>query len=86
VSIEATGDVSLEAGGSLVERIGETHHTRVGGDERLEAARLEVQANTGGVGMRAMGQIALDGEHIGLNDDPEPRPFAWSVIGDAGDD
>ena len=27
-----------------------------------------------------MGRIALDGEHIGLNDDPLPRPFAWSAL------
>jgi len=35
------------------------------------------------VGVRAMGRIALDGEHIGLNDDPLPQPFAWSAS--AGD-
>ena len=48
----------------------------------MEAANVEIQANTGAVGVRAMGRIALDGEHIGLNDDPAPQPFAWSGIAD----
>jgi hypothetical protein len=81
ISIKATKDLSLAAGGSLREHIGEDHHTQVAGDERLEAANVEVQANLGTVGVRAMGRIALDGEHIGLNDDPAPHPFGWSEIG-----
>jgi hypothetical protein len=80
VSIEATGDVSLRAGGSLRETVAGDHHTKVAGDERIEAATVEVQANEGSVGVRASGRIALDGEHIGLNDDPLPQPFAWSTI------
>jgi hypothetical protein len=39
-----------------------------------------------GVGVRAMGRIALDGEHIGLNDDPAPQPFGWSEIAGGPDD
>lgn len=80
VAIEAGEDLSLASGGALHERIAGDHHTRVGGDERVEAANVEVQANTGGVGVRAMGRIALDGEHIGLNDNPLPQPFGWSEI------
>jgi hypothetical protein len=80
VSIEATGDVLLSAGGSLHERIAGEHHTRVDGNEWAEAATVQLQANVGAVGVRAMGRIALDGEHIGLNDDPEPKPFPWSAI------
>jgi hypothetical protein len=56
------------------------HHVRVGGDERVEAANVQLQANAGAVGVRALGRIALDGEHVGLNDDQLPRPFAWSAI------
>jgi hypothetical protein len=56
------------------------HHVRVGGDERVEAANVQLQANAGAVAVRALGRIALDGEHIGLNDDPLPQPFAWSAI------
>jgi hypothetical protein len=44
----------------------------------LEAAAIEQQASEGGVAVRAAGRIALDGEHIGLNDDPSPEPFRWS--------
>ncbi len=82
VSVEAAGDVSLSAGGSLRENVAGDHHTTVAGDERVEAANVQVQASMGAVGMRAQGRIALDGEHIGLNDDPLPKPFAWSTIAD----
>jgi len=85
VSIHASGDVSLNAGGSLRETIAGDHHTRVAGAERVEAATVQVQANEGGVGVRANGRIALDGEHIGLNDEPEPKPFGWSAIADGPD-
>lgn len=82
VCVEATGDVSLSAGGSVRESIAGDHHTRVAGDERVEAANVQLQANEGAVGVRAIGRIALDGEHIGLNDDPLPKPFEWSEIAD----
>jgi hypothetical protein len=82
VAIDARRDLALSSGGSLEERIGGHHHTHVAGDERLEAASVEIQANTGAVGVRAMGRIGLDGEHIGLNDDPMPQPFGWSAIAD----
>jgi hypothetical protein len=80
VSIEAGKDLSVSAGGSLRERVAGDHHLSVAGDERVEAANVELQANAGGVGVRAAQTIALDGEHIGLNDDPAPTPFAWSGI------
>lgn len=86
VSIEAAGDLAISAGGALREHVGGDHHTRVEGDERLEAANVELQANTGGVAVRAMNRIALDGEHIGLNDDPLPQPFTWSAAADASDE
>jgi hypothetical protein len=82
VSVRASGDVTIEAGGSLRERVGGDHHTSVAGDERLEASGVEVQASAGSVGLRAMKKIALDGEHIGLNDDPLPQPFPWSALAD----
>lgn len=80
VSVEAEDDLSLSAGGTLREHAGRDHHARVAGDARIEAANVELQASTGGVGVRALGRIALDGEHIGLNDDPAPQPFPWSEI------
>jgi hypothetical protein len=84
VSVEAAGDVSLTAGGSLRETVGGDHQTKVAGDERVEAANVQLQANEGAVGVRALGRIALDGEHIGLNDDPLPAPFPWSAIAEEG--
>ena len=80
VSIEAGRDVSVTAGGSLRQRVAGDHHLSVAGDERVEAANVQLQANAGGVSVRAAQTIALDGEHIGLNDDPPPAPFAWSAI------
>jgi hypothetical protein len=82
VSVEATGDMTLSAGGSLKETVAGDHHTRVTGDERVEAANVQLQASEGDVGVRALGRIALDGEHVGLNDDPQPKPFEWSEIAD----
>lgn len=80
VSIAAERDVELAAGGSLRERVAGHHHVRAGGDARVEGASVELQANRDGVGVRAMRAIKLDGEHIGLNDDPLPQPFDWSEI------
>jgi uncharacterized protein (DUF2345 family) len=80
VSVEASGNVSLSAGGSLRETVAGDHHARISGDQRVEARNVELQASAGAVGIRAMKKIALDGEHIGLNDDPEPKPFEWSEI------
>jgi hypothetical protein len=86
VSVEATGDISLSAGGSMRENIVGDHHTRVTGDERVEAANVQLQANEGAVGVRAIGRIGLDGEHVGVNDDPLPKPFGWSAIAGGPDD
>ncbi len=80
IAIESRGDISLEAGGSMREHVAGDHHLRVEGDERVEAAKVELQANLCGVTVRAMEKIALDGEHIALNDDPAPQPFPWSAI------
>lgn len=82
IAIEAKRDLTVAVGGALRENVGGDHHLRVGGDERVEAAAIELQANAKSVGVRAMGKIALDGEHIGLNDDPAPQPFPWSEIAD----
>ena len=82
IKIETTRDLTVAVGGALVEKVGGDHHLRVGGDERVEAAAIELQANISSVGVRAMGKIALDGEHIGLNDDPALQPFPWSEIAD----
>jgi hypothetical protein len=66
------GDRRSEVGGDRV--------AQVGGEERLEAAAVALQASDAGVSVRAMEKIALDGSHIGLNDDPCPTPFAWSAL------
>lgn len=85
VSIEARRSLSLTAGGDCTQAIKGARHTRVGAADRLEAESVQLQANEGAVEMRAAGRIALDGEHIGLNDDPCPRPFEWSTAAADGD-
>lgn len=82
VDIRAERELQLQSGGALVEKIGGHHHTQVKGEERLEASALQMQANSGSVEVKAMRRIALDGEHIGLNDEPLPQPFGWSAIGE----
>ncbi len=57
-------------------------HTRIDGEERLEASAVAIQSNERDVRLRAMQRVALDGDHIGLNDDPCPAPFPWSSLGD----
>jgi hypothetical protein len=79
VSVQARGDLRLSSGGALEERVGGNLHTRVAGALRVEAAEVEIQASEGRLAARARGTIALDGEHIALNGDPLPQPFAWSA-------
>jgi len=66
--------------GDVEEQIGGGRHTRIEAADRLEAATIQCQANEGAIELRAAGRIALDGEHIGLNDDTCPTPFGWSAI------
>ncbi len=72
-------DLKVQAG-SCEQQIEGNRHTHVRGEDRLEAGAVAVQASERGVALRAMEHIALDGEHIGLNDDPCPAPFEWSEI------
>lgn len=71
--------IEVEAKGDLNTKVGGTHHTRVEGAERLEAARIELQANEEEVVIRAREDIRIDGEHIGLNDDLAPAPLPWTA-------
>jgi hypothetical protein len=78
IEIASRGDVSIDAAGSLRQHVGGHLHTRVGADARLEAANVELLADDGHVDVLAIERVRLDGEHIGLNDNPAPRPFPWS--------
>jgi uncharacterized protein (DUF2345 family) len=80
IAFESSGATTLCAGGDLVTVVGGDQHTRVSGAQRSEARAIELQASDGHVAVRARERIALDGEHIGLNDDPLPQPFGWSAI------
>lgn len=85
LSIGAVGRLSLAADtiaiasrGDLATTVAGTHHTRVGGAERVEAARVEVQANDEEIVLRAREDVRIDGEHVGLNDDLCPGPLPWT--------
>jgi len=82
LTLRADDKLTVECGGDVEERIAGDHHTCVQGDERLEAGSVQLQANDDDVKVRAVNTIALDGEHIGLNDEPCPTPFDWSAIAD----
>lgn len=79
ISIAGRRGIQMHTEGELRADVGGDHHTSIGGQQRLEASAIEMQATAdAGVQVRARGRIALDGEHIGLNDDPCPAPFEWS--------
>ena len=70
-----------EVEGDVSERIGGGRHTHIHAADQLEAAAIQAQASHGPIELRAAGRVAIDAEHIGLNDDPCPVPFGWSEIG-----
>jgi len=76
VCIKSLGDLAFEA--RRIETEATERTTSISGADRLEAGVIEAQASEGALSLKAQGPIALDGEHIGLNDDPCPRPFSWS--------
>lgn len=71
-------DVSIEAARDLHVAVAGDRHSAIGGADRLEAGVLEMQANAGNAALRARGEVRIDAERIGLNDDPLPAPFPWS--------
>lgn len=78
IKLKAQQNLELEAGGDLLARAEGHYHVQAEKDARVEATNVEVQATRGRVELLAEGRVAIDGEHIGLNDKPEPRPFEWS--------
>lgn len=86
IVIAAERDVRIAAGRNFGERVAGDRHARVDGAERVEAATVEIQANTANVAVRAMQRVAIDGEHIGLNDERCLAPFAWSRLEDGTDE
>lgn len=80
IEVGARRAMRTHVGGDSHEHVAGTRHVHVAGEDRLEAGAVALQASERGVEVRAMGRIALDGEHIGLNDDPCPTPFDWTTI------
>ncbi len=80
ISIDARRSLTLSSGGDCTNRVTGTRHTRIGAADRLEAETVQIQASDGAVELRAAGRIAINGDHVGLNDDPCPHPFEWSAV------
>lgn len=70
--------VELGSGADLRMDVSGMRHSAIGGADRTEAHSIETQANEGDLVLRARSDIRLDGEHIGLNDDPCPGPLPWT--------
>lgn len=78
VAIHASNTLSLSSDGDASTRVGGSRHTHVRGSERLEAGTVEVQANDADLGLRARGDVRIDGDHVHLNGLDVPAPFPWS--------
>ena len=78
VTIAARDRLALQVGGDLDVQVGGTRTALVAGDDRTEAAAIQLQARDAHVEVRAQGSVRLDGDHIGLNDTHCPVPFPWS--------
>ena len=78
VAIHASNTLSLSSDGDASTRVGGSRHTHVRGSERLEAGTVEVQANDADLGLRARGDVRVDGDHVHLNGLDVPAPFPWS--------
>lgn len=86
IDVQSRGDLNLSgrnvrvcAQENLRVDVGGAQHTRVAGPSRLEAETVELQANEGDFSIRAREDVRVDAERIGLNDNPLPQPFAWSL-------
>ncbi len=79
VSVKSHDSLDLVAAGDMRVDVSGQRHTTVQGADRTEAFTIESQANEGELILRARGDVRVDGEHIGLNDDPCPGPLAWTT-------
>lgn len=82
VEISAERDLSLASGGDQHDLVAGARHSRIEGEDRLEASSIAIQASAGALRAKACEGIYLDADRIGLNDDPLPQPFPWSSLAD----
>lgn len=75
--LSATHDVTIEAGGALVERVAGDATREVGGLDRVSARDVEVAAKPGGISLRANDDVDIVGERVRLNSDDPPMPLTW---------
>lgn len=80
VVVRAATKLSLHSGGDMEVNAGGNAHTVVAGVERRESSSVEWQATGGGVDLRARDEIAMDGDHIALNDRTQREMFGWTKL------
>ncbi len=83
VALRATESITLDAptvsvAGDVIHMTARERTTRLHGADRLEAEKVEIQANRGGIQLKAEQKVRIDGSTIHLNDDPAVAPFDWS--------
>lgn len=77
LAIQASGDATLDIGGSLHEQI-RGNAIREAGRASIERAReVKVEASPGGVAIVANDDVDIKGERVRLNSDDPPMPLTW---------
>lgn len=85
VVIDAGSKLSLRSGAQMRTEVQGNASSHVAGQERREAADLQLQSTAGGIDMRARDAIQLDGHHVGLNDRTTREMFEWTELDPEGE-
>lgn len=77
VELAARGDLTLDAGADLHERVAGAAIREIAGLDRTKAAEMEVDVHPGGISLRANDDVDIVGERVRLNSDDPPMPQSW---------
>jgi hypothetical protein len=75
--LSASADISIEAGGALVQKSAGPALREIGGLDRTTAAEVEVDVHPGGISLRANDDVDIVGERVRLNSEDPPMPQTW---------
>ncbi len=67
--LRASGSATIDVGGDL--------HERVGGSAMRTAQHMRMDAQPGGIELRANDDVKVTGERVLLNSDDQPMPLTW---------
>lgn len=77
LQLTATGDLTMESGGALIQRSAGPALREIGGLDRTTAAEMEVEVHPGGISLRANDDVDVIGERVRLNSEDPPMPQSW---------